>query len=194
MSSKLVNIAIFCSGSGSNAEKIMEHFARHAAIRVAVLMANKPDCYALQRARNRGVPTHVFTKEDFYQNGSVLDVLREYNVEWIILAGFLWLVPEYLIYNYPDRIVNIHPSLLPKYGGKGMYGMKVHEAVVAAGESKTGITIHYADLAYDEGKIIFQAECDITKTDTPETVALKVQALEHMHYPRVIEELIMQRS
>ncbi len=183
-------IAIFCSGSGSNAQKIIEHFSGHKAIEISVLMANKPEAYALERAKNLNIPTWTFNRED-YQSGKVLEELRKREIDWIILAGFLWLIPEDLVKNYPDKIINIHPALLPKFGGKGMYGMNVHSAVVANKEKESGITIHYVNKHYDEGNIIFQASCSVAPSDTPEEVAKKVQALEHEHFPRVIEELIL---
>jgi phosphoribosylglycinamide formyltransferase-1 len=183
-------IAIFCSGSGSNAQKIIEYFQYHKEVKVAVLMSNKPDAFALERAKTFNVPTFVFNRNDFYNSELVLEELRKREIDWIVLAGFLWLIPENLVKNFPNKIINIHPALLPKFGGKGMFGMHVHQAVVANKEKESGISIHYVNAQYDEGNIIFQASCPLLSTDTPEEVARKVQILEHQHFPRVIEESI----
>jgi phosphoribosylglycinamide formyltransferase-1 len=183
-------IAVFCSGSGSNAQKIMEYFQHREDIKVAVLMSNKADAFALERAKTFHIPTFVFTRNDFCLSEVVLEELRKYEIDWIILAGFLWLIPENLVRNFPDKIINIHPALLPKFGGKGMFGMHVHRAVVANKEKESGISIHYVNARYDEGNIIFQASCPLLSSDTPEEVAKKVQVLEHQHFPRIIEELI----
>jgi phosphoribosylglycinamide formyltransferase 1 len=184
------NLAIFCSGSGSNAEKIMEYFQHHPTIQVKLLLANNPEAYALERAKKFDVPVDIFTRDDFYNSLRVAQQLEEHDIDWIILAGFLWLIPEYLIKQYPSKIINIHPALLPKFGGKGMYGMHVHEAVVAAKEKESGITIHYVNTKYDEGAIIFQQACELSPSDDAKEVARKVLTLEHAHYPRVIEETI----
>ena len=168
----------------------MEYFQDREDIKVVVLMANKPDAFALERAQQFNIPTFVFNRNDFYQTSLVLEELKKYGVDWVILAGFLWLIPEYLVVNFPNRIVNIHPALLPKFGGKGMYGMNVHNAVVANKELESGITIHYVDTNYDEGNVIFQASCAIIPEDTAEEVAKKVLKLEHEHFPKVIETLI----
>jgi phosphoribosylglycinamide formyltransferase-1 len=183
-------IAIFCSGSGSNAQKIIEYFQHSKDIKVSVLMSNKPDAFALERAKKFHIPTYVFNRNDFYNSESVLDELRKYDIDWIVLAGFLWLIPANLVENFPNKIINIHPALLPKFGGKGMFGMHVHEAVVANKEKESGISIHYVNAHYDEGNIIFQASCAVLPTDTPEEVAKKVQILEHQHFPDVIEKLV----
>ena len=183
-------IAIFASGSGTNAEKIIRHFNHHPQIEVAMLMSNKPDAYALTRAANLGVPTSVFSRTEFL-DGSVSDSLIKAGITHIVLAGFLWLIPENLTRNFPDRIINIHPSLLPAFGGKGMYGSRVHQAVKDAGASETGITIHLVNEHYDEGRILFQAKCSISDTDTPDSIAEKVHALEYMHYPELIEQWIL---
>lgn len=187
-------IALFCSGSGSNAQKIMDYFKGSKTVEVAVLMANRKDAYALERAKKSNIPTVVFNKKDFYETSEVINELKNRGVEWVILAGFLWLIPESLLEYYPDKIINIHPALLPKYGGKGMYGMHVHSAVVANGEKESGITIHYVNKHYDEGTYIFQASCLLDKNDSPEEVAKKVLALEHEHFPKVIEKLILRTS
>ncbi|HVD97279.1 MAG TPA: phosphoribosylglycinamide formyltransferase [Cytophagaceae bacterium] len=183
-------IAIFCSGSGSNAQKIIEYFQGNKNIEVAVLMANKPDAYALERAKKLNIPTWTFNREE-YNSGKVLEELKKRNIDWIILAGFLWLVPEHLVQAYPHKILNIHPALLPKFGGKGMYGMNVHNAVVANKEKESGITIHYVNKHYDEGNILFQASCAVSPTDTADDVAKKVQVLEHEHFPKMIEKAIL---
>jgi len=182
-----VRLAIFASGNGTNAEAIMRHFQKHDEIQVVLLLSNKPNAYALERARKFGVPERSFTREQF-QGSEVLQWLHESNVTHIVLAGFLWLIPQQLIAVYPNRIVNIHPALLPRYGGKGMYGEKVHEAVKAAGDKQSGITIHLVNEHFDEGRILFQATCNLTSEDTPDSIAHKVHALEYRHYPAVIEE------
>ena len=185
-----INLAIFCSGSGSNAQKIMEYFKDSEDVNISVLMANKADAFALKRAESFGIPTFVFNRDDFYNSEKVIKELEKYNVSWVILAGFLWLIPENLVKSFPNKIINIHPALLPKFGGKGMYGMHVHKAVVEAREKESGISIHYVNAHYDEGNIIFQASCEIEATDSPEEVAKKVLQLEHEHFPRVIEALV----
>lgn len=183
-------IAIFCSGSGSNAEKIIDYFKDRKDIQVKVLLANNPKAYALTRASKAGIRTKVFTKEEFYKTTSVVDFLKSEDISWVILAGFLWLIPKNLIEAYPNNIINIHPALLPKYGGKGMYGHFVHEAVVLAQDKESGITIHLVNENYDEGKILFQARCQIGESDTPEKVAQKVLTLEHRYFPEIIEKTI----
>lgn len=185
-----MKIAIFASGSGTNAENIIRYFTEKPQIQIALVLTNKPDAYVLERAHKLNVPTCICTKPDFLQDGKVLSVLRKYEIDFIILAGFLLKVPDELIHEFPSRIVNIHPALLPKYGGKGMYGDKVHEAVVAAGETESGITIHYINEHYDEGNIIFQTSCQVSPEDTPHDVASKVHALEYKYYPIVIEDLL----
>ncbi len=182
-------IAIFASGSGSNAEKIIRHFTGHPTIEVAIVLSNKPDAYVLERAKKFSIPSQVFNREEF-RDPSFTDVLHKHRITHIVLAGFLWLIPDYLVKNYPDRIINIHPALLPKYGGKGMYGAKVHEAVKLAGETETGITIHLVNEHYDEGAILFQASCPIGPAYSPDEIANCVHALEYKHYPDVIEKWI----
>lgn len=184
-------LAIFASGSGSNAQRIAEYFARHPQVRVGLILTNNPKAGVIDRARQLGIPVIVFTREQFYGSDGVVEQLRFFNIDFVVLAGFLWLVPENLIAAYPHRIVNIHPALLPAYGGKSMYGMKVHEAVVAAREKASGITIHLIDNEYDRGRIVFQAQCPVAPDDTPADVARKVQALEHEHFPAVIERLVL---
>ena len=181
----MVNLALFATGSGSNAEAIISYFKDHPHVRVSCIISNKPDAYVLQRAKNHSIDARVFQKSEF-ENGNVLEYLNEKKVDMIALAGFLLLVPESLIASFP--ILNIHPALLPKFGGKGMYGMNVHKAVAEAGESESGMTIHVVDQNYDEGKILFQESCPVYTTDTPETIAARVLKLEHKNYPRVIEE------
>jgi len=183
-------LALFASGSGSNARKMMEHFAEHPEVRVGLLVSNKPDAGALLHASEMGVPTLVINRESLYTTENLLVDLDLYRIDWIVLAGFMWLIPAYLVHAYAGRIVNIHPALLPRFGGKGMYGMRVHEAVKAAGETQSGITIHYVNEQYDQGAVIFQATCPLEAQDTPEGIARKVQALEHRHYPEVVEQLV----
>ena len=184
------NIAIFASGSGTNAEQLFEKFRHHPRGRVVLLLTNNPRAGALVRAKKFNVSAHLFSKEDLRSVDPVLQVLQEHDVDLIVLAGFLLKVPKRMIQAFPDRIVNIHPALLPAYGGKGMYGARVHEAVVAAGEPETGISIHYVNEHYDEGRLIRQARCPVAPDDTPDDVAAKVHQLEHKHYPEVVEELV----
>lgn len=184
------NIAIFASGTGTNAENIIRYFHDSESGVVSLLLSNKVDAPALERARRLGVPCAAFGKEEWASGEAVLSALREAKVDFIVLAGFLLRVPEPLLRAYPGRIVNIHPSLLPKFGGKGMYGGRVHEAVLAAGERESGITIHYINERYDEGGVIFQASCPVLPDDTPETLARRVHELEYRYYPEVIEKLL----
>jgi len=183
-------IAIFASGSGSNAQKIMEHFKRSTEAEVALVLTNNPEAYVLQRADSFEIPSHIFDRHEFYQTDEVLDLLKNLEIDLIVLAGFLWLIPQNLLKEYPGRIINIHPALLPKYGGKGMYGDKVHQAVMEANEPEGGITIHYVNENYDEGEFIYQAKYRIEKDDNLEMVKFKGQQLEHLHYPRIVETLI----
>jgi phosphoribosylglycinamide formyltransferase-1 len=185
----LKKLAILASGSGSNAEKIMEHFQHSTKAQVALVASNKADAYVLERAAKADVPSFTFTRKEM-EEGILLRKLQEMKIDWVILAGFLLKVSDHLIQAFPDRMVNIHPALLPRYGGKGMYGAHVHEAVKAAGDTETGITIHLVNEHYDEGKIIFQAATSIDPSDTPEIIAAKVHALEHRYFPEVIEILI----
>lgn len=183
-------IAIFASGSGSNAQKIMEHFKRSTDAEVALVLTNNPESYVLQRADSFEIPSHVFDRHEFYQTDDVLDLLKNLDVDLIVLAGFLWLIPQNLIKEYAGRMINIHPSLLPNHGGKGMYGDRVHKAVMAAGDAEGGITIHYVNEHYDEGEFIYQAKYRIEKDDNLEMIKFKGQQLEHLHYPRVVEMLV----
>jgi len=185
-------IAIFASGNGSNFQHIAEYFACNADVEIAVLCSNSPGAFALRRAANLGIPTVVFDRKQFYNTSDILNDLHTRHIDWIVLAGFLWLVPEDILHAYEGRILNIHPALLPKYGGKGMYGMRVHEAVVAAGDTESGITIHLVNEHYDAGQVVFQARCPVLPGDTAEDVAQKIHQLEYTHFPRVIEELLFE--
>ncbi len=184
------NIAIFASGSGTNAENIIRHFQGNKDVNVALVVSNKPDAYVLVRAANLNVPSLTLTREEFARGEELARLMKERGIDFIVLAGFLLRVPEALIEAYPGRIVNIHPALLPKYGGKGMYGDRVHRAVVEAGERESGITIHLIDEQYDRGTTVFQAKCPVLPGDTPDDVARKVHALEYAHYPEVIGQLL----
>lgn len=183
-------IAIFASGSGSNAQKIMEHFNSHPEGEVVLVLTNNPQAYVLQRADNFEIPTHVFTRQEFYQTDEVVKILKNIQVDLIVLAGFLWLVPQSLLQAFPNQIINIHPALLPKYGGKGMYGDNVHKAVLANGETESGITIHFVNEHFDEGEMIHQAKYKIEPGDTLDIIKFKGQQLEHQHFPKVIEGLL----
>ena len=182
-------IAIFASGSGSNAEKIADYFRGNPEISIELILCNNPNAGVIERAKRLGIALQLFDREQF-RNGWVLNLLQEKQIDWVILAGFLWLIPKAMVAAFPNKIVNLHPALLPKFGGKGMYGHFVHEAVVAAGETESGITIHFVNEHYDEGNVIFQAAFSVEPTDTPEDIARKGQILEHAHFPRVIEGLI----
>lgn len=184
------NVAIFASGSGTNAENIARYFSKSETVNVAVVLSNNKHVGVHARVNNLGIPSFVFSRDEFVEGTFVLAKLAEYQIDLIVLAGFMNKISESLLRAYPGRIINIHPALLPKHGGKGMFGMHVHEAVVAAGEKESGITIHYINENYDEGDIIFQATCPVIPTDTPEEVATKVHALEYAHYPHVIEEVL----
>jgi phosphoribosylglycinamide formyltransferase-1 len=186
----MYNIAILASGSGSNAENIIRYFQQHKNIQVVQVLANKPDAYVLERAAKWNIPTRVFTKEEF-NHPDFSRRLQEEGITHVVLAGFLWLAPSHLVAAFPGRIVNIHPALLPKFGGKGMYGAKVHEAVVATGEKESGITIHLVNEEYDKGAVLFQTSCSIAPEDTADEVAAKVHQLEYEHFPRIIENWII---
>jgi len=183
-------IAIFASGSGSNAQKIMEHFKRNSEAEVVLILTNNPQAYVLQRADNFEIPSHIFTRDEFYKTDNIIKLLKNLQVDLIVLAGFLWLVPENLLKAFPNKIINLHPALLPKYGGKGMYGDHVHNAVLAAGEEESGITIHFVNEKFDEGEILHQSRFKIEPGDTLEIIKFKGQQLEHQHFPRVIESLL----
>ena len=184
------NIAIFASGSGTNAENIMVYFEDSTEVNVAVVLTNNPKAGVIERAHSQFVDVHVFNKDDFYSSDRVIDILIQNNIDLIVLAGFLWLVPSNLINKYDDRIINIHPALLPKYGGKGMFGMRVHEAVIDAKDSVSGITIHKVNSKYDDGQIVFQAQFEISDYETPHSLAQKIHKLEYKHFPLVIEEYL----
>ena len=183
-------LAIFASGSGTNAENIIRFFRPKENTSVSLVLCNKPDAKVIERADKLGVETFVFSRDDLYNSDQILRALHHYQISHIVLAGFLWLIPGSLVKAYPGAIVNIHPALLPKYGGKGMYGAKVHEAVIANREPESGITIHYVNEKYDDGNIIFQAKCPVSDNETPESLAAKIHQLEYDHFPRVIEEVI----
>jgi phosphoribosylglycinamide formyltransferase-1 len=185
------NIAIFASGSGTNAENLARYFENHVSINISLVLTNRPDAYVLVRARKLGITTVVFDRQQFYETDEVLNILRNHHIHFIVLAGFLWLVPEKILQEYPDKMVNIHPALLPKFGGKGMYGERVHQAVKESGDKISGITIHMVNEQYDEGQIVFQATCPVTEEDTPKSIAEKVHALEYKHFPGQIEKLVL---
>lgn len=185
----VTRLAIFASGTGSNAQKIIDHFREDQSIRIALIVSNKPKAGVVGIAERENIPALIIERERFFADGYVR-VLEEKNIDWIILAGFLWKIPVPLIEAFPEHIINIHPALLPNYGGKGMYGHFVHEAVLAAGEKESGITIHYVDEHFDHGKTIFQAKCAVDPIDTPDTLAGKIHALEHCYYPQTIRALI----
>ena len=186
------HIAIFATGSGSNAQKIIEHFENHDTIKVSLIISNKKTAGVLEKAVAKNIPTLIINREEFYQTKNILQKLHTFQIDFIVLAGFLWLMPTYLVKSYANKVVNIHPALLPKYGGKGMYGKNVHRAVHAAQEEESGITIHYVNEHYDEGAIIYQAKCSLQSTDSPDEIAKKVLQLEHQHYPRIIESVILE--
>lgn len=183
-------IAIFASGNGSNAEHISRYFLDKKTAEVCLILTNNPNAGVLTRARKLKIPAVVFSKEEFLHSDKIINLLLAYEIDFIVLAGFLWLVPLNILQTFRNRIVNIHPALLPKYGGKGMYGERVHEAVIASGDSKSGISIHYVNEKYDEGQIIFQAEVAVEPTDTPDSLASKIHELEYAHFPVVIEKVI----
>jgi phosphoribosylglycinamide formyltransferase-1 len=190
MSKSVKNIAILASGAGSNAQKILEYFSDRMDIAVRLIISNKKEAGVLNIAKLASIDTFVVTRDTFYSTTDLLIELDKRNIDFIVLAGFLWLIPPYLIQHCPDRIINIHPALLPKYGGKGMYGHFVHEAVHLAKDTHSGITIHFVNEKYDEGSIVFQERCEILPSDQPEDIAKKVQVLEHSYYPTVIDQLV----
>lgn len=186
--SSIIHVAVFASGTGTNTKKIIEYFKNHPRIKIALIVCNKPGAGVLKIAEEENIPSLIIDKEKFFRGDAYTDKLKERNIDFIVLAGFLWKIPSLLVKAYPDRIINIHPALLPKYGGKGMYGHLVHEAVISAKEKESGITIHYVDDLYDHGKIIFQANCAIEENETPETLTQKIHLLEHAHFARIIEQ------
>ena len=187
-------LALFASGNGTNVQQISEYFLNRDGITVDCVVVNKQNIYVIERAKNLGIDCFYFNRNDFYNSDKVLDLMKQRGIDYIILAGFLWLVPENLLKNYDHKIINIHPALLPSYGGKGMYGHHVHEAVIAAKEKQRGITIHYVNEKYDSGDIIFQAKCDIKPTDTPEDLAKSIHILEKTYFPEIIERTIFLQS
>jgi phosphoribosylglycinamide formyltransferase 1 len=186
------NIAIFASGSGTNAENIIKYFSNKNEAKVALVLSNKREAFVLKRAAKHNIPAFFFDRKDFYESEKVLGYLQLYDIDFIVLAGFLWLVPLKILSSYDKRIVNIHPALLPKFGGKGMYGDAVHQAVIAKAEKVSGITIHYVNQVYDSGDIIFQDKFSLSESETAESLAAKVHALEYMHFPSIIEKLILE--
>ena len=186
----MVNVAIFASGNGSNAENIANYFSDNNNICITLIVSNKSDAYVHERAKKLRIPSVSFNKIEFADGIKILKTLKDYKIDFIVLAGFLLKVPDSILESYPESIINIHPALLPKHGGKGMYGDRIHQAVKNAGDLETGITIHYINENYDEGDIIFQSFCDVLPEDTPDDIANKVHALEYEHYPKVIEETV----
>jgi len=184
-----IKIAIFASGSGSNAENIANYHSKSSVFEFPLIISNKADAFVHERAKKLQIPSFTFSREDFLSGDKIITLLKEHKIEYIVLAGFLLKIPNSLVEAYPSKIINIHPALLPKFGGKGMYGHHVHQAVVDAGETESGITIHYVNGNYDEGNIIFQAKCPVLRTDTADTIAEKVHALEYEHFPRIISEI-----
>lgn len=184
-------VAVFASGSGTNFQQICEYFnQKNNDIKIELLIVNKKNAYVLERAKQLNVKSQYFNREDFYYSDRVVECLKENQIDFIVLAGFLWLIPDNILKEYPNKIINIHPALLPNYGGKGMHGHHVHEAVIAAKEQESGITIHYVNEKYDEGNIIFQAKCSITPEDTADSLAEKIHLLEKEHFPKVIDSLL----
>ena len=183
-------IAIFASGAGSNAKKIIEHFKNNELAIIALIVCNKPEAGVIEIAKQHNIDTLIIERNAFFNEDAYVTELKRRKIDFIVLAGFLWKIPSALIQAYPNKIINIHPALLPKYGGKGMYGNFVHEAVVLAGEKESGITIHYVDEQYDHGNIIFQTTCPITEGDSASLVAQKIHLLEHLHYPSIIEDVL----
>lgn len=183
-------VAILASGNGTNAENLIRYFRRRQSAEVALVLTNRSAAYVLQRAEALGVPALCFNKEEWADGQPVLHALAAHGIDFVVLAGFLARVPGNILHAYPQRMVNIHPSLLPKFGGKGMYGDRVHQAVLEAGESESGITIHYVNERYDEGAIIRQYACPVLPGDTPDTLAARVHQLEYEHYPEVVETLV----
>jgi phosphoribosylglycinamide formyltransferase 1 len=186
-------IAIFASGSGTNAQRIIEYFHGSHQVSIGLILSNNPNAYVLERARKAKIPTVCFNRKEFYESNFILDILAVQGISFIVLAGFLWLIPNYLLTAYQGMIINIHPALLPKYGGKGMYGAHVHEAVIKAGDKESGITIHYVNEKYDDGQIIFQTRCAVDVNDTPEILAGKIHELEYKYFPEVIETVILKK-
>jgi phosphoribosylglycinamide formyltransferase-1 len=187
-------IALFASGMGTNAQRIIDHFRLHPGVNVSLIVCNKPGAGVLDIAEKEGIPKLMVEKETFFRGDAYVNELRERGIDFLVLAGFLWKIPPALVQAFRGRIINIHPSLLPKYGGKGMYGRHVHESVIAAGDRQSGITIHYVDELYDHGQVIFQAICEIKEGDTPESLAQKIHLLEYAHFPEIVEKVLDLRS
>lgn len=188
---KIFNVALFASGSGSNAENICNYFKHHSSIKIGMIVTNNPQAGVIKRAERLKVPVEVVSKEIYADGENLTTLLKRYNIDFVVLAGYLKLIPAELIKNFEHSIINVHPALLPAFGGHGMYGMKVHEAVKNAGENKTGITIHYVNSRFDEGEIIFKVETKVDSEDTPQTIANKVHKLEYEYFPKVIERVIL---
>jgi len=184
-------IAVFASGAGSNAENLIKYFSTKNSGKVVLVLSNKPHALVLERAAKLGVESVIFDRDEFYTSGKVLKMLTERNVDFVVLAGFLWFMPGYLTRAFDGRIVNIHPALLPAYGGKGMYGDRVHSAVLEAGEKESGITIHYVNEMYDSGDIIFQARCPVLPGDDIHSLAARVHELEYSYFPQIVENVIL---
>lgn len=183
-------IAIFASGTGTNAREIIRYFKNNPSIEVSLVVSNNPSAGVLNIAKENNIETLIIDREGFFKTDKILNIFHEKHIDFIVLAGFLWLIPGYLVNKFENKIINIHPSLLPKYGGKGMYGGKVHEAVINNMEKQSGITIHYVNEYFDEGKIIFQATCEVLPNDTPDSLAQRIHKLEHQHFPKTIEKVI----
>ena len=192
--SALTHIAIFASGTGSNAQKIIDHFKNSSLAKISLIVSNKKEAGVLQIANKEKIPSIIIEKEKFFRGNAYLDELKEKKIDFIVLAGFLWKIPDILLKAYPKKIINIHPALLPKHGGKGMYGQNVHQAVLSAKEKESGITIHYVDEHYDNGDIILQVKCPVLDDDSPESLANRIHLLEHVNYPVIIEELVRNLS
>jgi len=183
-------LAIFASGNGSNAQAIAEYFSESSDARIVLILTNRKDAFVIERAKALNIPIRVFNRTDFYETEVITQLMIDEQIDLIVLAGFLWLLPPSLIYAFPNRIINIHPALLPNYGGKGMYGGKVHSAVIAAGEKESGISIHFVDEHYDQGQVFFQARCTIEADDTPDTLAAKIHKLEYAHFAATIHQIL----
>lgn len=185
------NIAIFASGSGSNAERLTDYFTDSKLVNVSLFLTNNKTAGVIERGHRLGVPTVIFNKTAFAKCDKIVDLLVKQQIDFVVLAGFLWLIPENLLAAFPDKIINIHPALLPKYGGKGMWGHHVHEAVVQNRETETGITIHLVNEEYDKGEVLFQAKCEVLPTDSAADVAAKIHQLEYKHFPEIVEKVVL---
>ncbi|OQY04212.1 MAG: phosphoribosylglycinamide formyltransferase [Bacteroidetes bacterium 4572_117] len=188
----MYKIAILASGSGTNAENIIKYFGKSTQIKVELVLSNNNNAFVLKRAAKLNVETMVFNREMFYKTDKVIDFLNKKNIDFVVLAGFLWLIPNNFVSVFKSKIINIHPALLPKYGGKGMYGMYVHNAVIENNEKESGISIHHVNEKYDDGSIIFQTKCEISENDTPELLAQKIHELEYQYFPKVIKKWILE--